>query len=142
MSFLGGTAAGLRALGGNKEAMSKLRIAILDDYQYAARKYGDWDSLDRRVVVFHEPLGDADAVVSQLVEFDVGGNAGGERERVDGLEREGRRPVTGARQGKRPGPTVPRWSSESRGTIRIPRAAWSFRVVVADNQKRDGPWDV
>jgi phosphoglycerate dehydrogenase-like enzyme len=54
-----------------KETMSKLRIAVLDDYQYAARKYGDWDSLDSQVVVFHEPLGDADTVVSQLAEFDV-----------------------------------------------------------------------
>jgi phosphoglycerate dehydrogenase-like enzyme len=51
--------------------MSKLRIAVLDDYQHAARKYGDWDSLEAHVEVFHEPFADADAVVSRLAEFDV-----------------------------------------------------------------------
>src|ERR1043166_9587740 len=53
-----------------KEAkMTDLRIAILDDYQYAARRYGDWNSLDAQLEVFHEPFADADAVVSQLAEF-------------------------------------------------------------------------
>jgi phosphoglycerate dehydrogenase-like enzyme len=51
--------------------MSKLCIAVLDDFQYAARKYGDWDSLDAEVVVFHEPFLGAEAVVTALAEFDV-----------------------------------------------------------------------
>jgi phosphoglycerate dehydrogenase-like enzyme len=54
-----------------KTKMNTLRIAVIDDYQHAARKYGDWASLDAEVEMFHEPLGDADAVVSQLAEFDV-----------------------------------------------------------------------
>jgi phosphoglycerate dehydrogenase-like enzyme len=36
-----------------------------------ARKYGDWDSLDAQVEVFHDPFPDTDAVVAQLAEFDV-----------------------------------------------------------------------
>jgi phosphoglycerate dehydrogenase-like enzyme len=51
--------------------MTDLRIAVLDDYQYAARRYGDWNSLDAQLEVFHEPFADVDAVVSQLAEFDV-----------------------------------------------------------------------
>ena len=51
--------------------MTDLRIAVLDDYQYAARRYGDWNSLDAQVEVFHEPFADVDEVVSQLAEFDV-----------------------------------------------------------------------
>jgi phosphoglycerate dehydrogenase-like enzyme len=51
--------------------MSKLCIAVLDDYPYAARKGGHWDSLDAEVVVFHEPFPGAEAVVTALAEFDV-----------------------------------------------------------------------
>jgi phosphoglycerate dehydrogenase-like enzyme len=51
--------------------MTDLRIAVLDDYQYVARRYGDWNSLDAQLEVFHEPFADVDAVVSQLAEFDV-----------------------------------------------------------------------
>ena len=54
-----------------KTKMSKLRIAVIDDYQHVARKYGDWDSLGAQVAVFHEPFPDAFAVVSALAEFDV-----------------------------------------------------------------------
>lgn len=48
-----------------------MRIAVLDDYQHVARKYGDWDSLEAHVEVFHGPLSDADKVVAQLADFDV-----------------------------------------------------------------------
>jgi phosphoglycerate dehydrogenase-like enzyme len=51
--------------------MGKLRIAVLDDYQHVARKFGDWDSLDADIEVFHEPLPDVAAVVSRLAGFDV-----------------------------------------------------------------------
>ena len=51
--------------------MSTLRIAVIDDYQHVARKYGDWDCLDAEVEMFHEPFPDTDAVVSQLAGFDV-----------------------------------------------------------------------
>jgi phosphoglycerate dehydrogenase-like enzyme len=43
------------------------RIAILDDYQDVARRYGDWDSLDAEVVVFTEHHDDID----HLERFDV-----------------------------------------------------------------------
>jgi phosphoglycerate dehydrogenase-like enzyme len=43
------------------------RVAILDDYQNAARAFGDWDSLDAEVVVFREHLED----IAPLEPFDV-----------------------------------------------------------------------
>ena len=43
------------------------RIAILDDYQDVARRYGDWDSLDAEVVVFTEHRDD----IGHLEPFDV-----------------------------------------------------------------------
>ncbi|MEU9330858.1 D-2-hydroxyacid dehydrogenase family protein [Streptomyces canus] len=48
-----------------------MRIAVLDDYQHVARKYADWGSLKAHVQMFHAALPDADAVVSQLADFDV-----------------------------------------------------------------------
>ena len=51
--------------------MSKLRIAILDDYQDVALTYADWTSLRADVKVFRSAFPDADAVVSQLTDFDV-----------------------------------------------------------------------
>jgi phosphoglycerate dehydrogenase-like enzyme len=48
-----------------------MRIAILDDYQHMATELADWDSLDARIEVFHEPFPDAETVVSRLAEFDV-----------------------------------------------------------------------
>jgi phosphoglycerate dehydrogenase-like enzyme len=47
------------------------RVAILDDYQDAAREFGDWDSLDAEVVVFHDHLTGDDEVVERLQPFDV-----------------------------------------------------------------------
>jgi phosphoglycerate dehydrogenase-like enzyme len=43
------------------------RIAILDDYQDVARRYGDWDSLDAEVVVFTDHHDD----IGHLEPFDV-----------------------------------------------------------------------
>jgi phosphoglycerate dehydrogenase-like enzyme len=43
------------------------RIAILDDYQDVARRFGDWDSLDAEVVVFTEHHDD----IGHLEPFDV-----------------------------------------------------------------------
>jgi phosphoglycerate dehydrogenase-like enzyme len=48
-----------------------MRIAILDDYQYVALDFADWDSLDAEVQVFHEPFADEDALVRGLAGFDV-----------------------------------------------------------------------
>jgi phosphoglycerate dehydrogenase-like enzyme len=51
--------------------MTKMRIAVINDYQHAALKLGDWDSLDADVEVFDKPFADADTVVDQLAGFDV-----------------------------------------------------------------------
>ena len=48
-----------------------LRVAILDDYQDVVLTYADWASLHAEVKVFRSALPDADAVVSELADFDV-----------------------------------------------------------------------
>jgi phosphoglycerate dehydrogenase-like enzyme len=49
-----------------------LRIAVIDDYQRVAARYADWSRLStREVVFFHEPLGDASAVIAALEGFDI-----------------------------------------------------------------------
>jgi phosphoglycerate dehydrogenase-like enzyme len=48
-----------------------MRIAILDDYQYVALGFADWDSLGAEIRVFHEPFADEDALVRELTGFDV-----------------------------------------------------------------------
>ena len=50
-----------------------LRIAVLDDYQYAAATYADWSRLPEsvEVVEFADHLADADALVRRLAPFDV-----------------------------------------------------------------------
>ncbi|MFC9766544.1 D-2-hydroxyacid dehydrogenase family protein [Rhodococcus jostii] len=48
-----------------------MRIAILDDYQHVAREYADWDSLNARVEVIHDPFPDTETLVARLAEFDV-----------------------------------------------------------------------
>jgi phosphoglycerate dehydrogenase-like enzyme len=47
------------------------RVAILDDYQDAARAFADWDSLDAEVVTFRDHLAGDDEVVERLRDFDV-----------------------------------------------------------------------
>ena len=44
--------------------MGIFRIAILDDYQYVAREYADWDSLDAQVKVFRVPIANSDAFIA------------------------------------------------------------------------------
>jgi len=52
--------------------MTRMRIAILNDYQHAALDLADWDSLGaEEVKVFDEAFPDDDALVDQLKEFDV-----------------------------------------------------------------------
>lgn len=50
-----------------------VRVAVLDDYQSVARKFGNWDSLASRaeVTVFSNNIADADALVERLAPFDV-----------------------------------------------------------------------
>ena len=49
------------------------RIAVLDDWQGVARSSADWSALEQRaeIVFFGQALGDADAVVEALAEFDI-----------------------------------------------------------------------
>jgi phosphoglycerate dehydrogenase-like enzyme len=51
--------------------MGNMRIAIIDDYQHVARTFADWDSLNARVEVFHDPFPDAETLIARLAEFDV-----------------------------------------------------------------------
>ncbi|WP_019853597.1 D-2-hydroxyacid dehydrogenase family protein [Actinopolyspora mortivallis] len=48
-------------------------VAVLDDYQNVARRYGDWESLpaDTEVVIFDEHIGDPEELVRELRRFDV-----------------------------------------------------------------------
>jgi phosphoglycerate dehydrogenase-like enzyme len=48
------------------------RIAVLDDYQRAAHRFADWDSLKPHdVTFFHAPLGGPDAIAAALQPFDI-----------------------------------------------------------------------
>jgi len=48
-------------------------IAVLDDWQHAARRFADWSGIDAKadVTVFDDHLADADAVVARLRAFDA-----------------------------------------------------------------------
>ncbi len=46
-----------------------MRIAVLDDYQGAARDSADWGGLD--VTFFADHLADEDALAARLAPFDV-----------------------------------------------------------------------
>lgn len=48
-----------------------MRIAVLDDYQKAAHRFADWDSLGAEVVFLHDHLADTQAVTAALDGFDV-----------------------------------------------------------------------
>lgn len=48
-----------------------MRIAVLDDYQNVATRFGDWPSLGAEVVVFNEHIADADELVRALAGFEV-----------------------------------------------------------------------
>ena len=49
------------------------RLAVLDDYQHAAERYGDWRPLAGRadVTVFHDTPPDMSALVARLLPFDL-----------------------------------------------------------------------
>lgn len=49
------------------------KLAILDDYEHAALAMTDWSPLgdDVDLTAFHEPLGDVDALVERLGEFEL-----------------------------------------------------------------------
>ena len=47
------------------------RVAIVDDYQDAARRLADWKSLPAEVVVFRDHLSDESQVAARLADFDV-----------------------------------------------------------------------
>jgi phosphoglycerate dehydrogenase-like enzyme len=48
-----------------------VRVAVLDDYQNAAHRFADWDSLDADVTFFHEHIADTDALAEALKGHDV-----------------------------------------------------------------------
>lgn len=50
-----------------------MKIAVLDDYQNVAREFADFTPLeaDHDVTIFNEHLGDRDAVVAALADYDV-----------------------------------------------------------------------
>src|SRR3954454_16606241 len=56
-----------------EERSGPLRVAVLDDYQEVAQRFGPWDRLGPAVDVttFHDHLADDDAVVARLAAFDA-----------------------------------------------------------------------
>ncbi len=50
-----------------------LRVAVLDDYQQVARRFGPWERLPQgsEVAVFHDHLAEQDAVIRRLLPFEV-----------------------------------------------------------------------
>jgi phosphoglycerate dehydrogenase-like enzyme len=50
---------------------SRMKIAILDDYQKVATTLADWESLNAEIVVFTTPFANAEEVVRSLAGFDV-----------------------------------------------------------------------
>lgn len=50
-----------------------MKIAVLDDYLHIARDFAEWSQLppDSELTVFHEPIGDEDALATALAPFDI-----------------------------------------------------------------------
>jgi phosphoglycerate dehydrogenase-like enzyme len=50
-----------------------MKIAVLDDYLQIARKFADWSRLpaDSKLEIFHEPIGDVDALAATLAPFEI-----------------------------------------------------------------------
>ena len=50
-----------------------MKIAVIDDYQKIAREMADWSAIEgaHDVTFFHEPIGERDAVVAALKDFEV-----------------------------------------------------------------------
>jgi phosphoglycerate dehydrogenase-like enzyme len=51
--------------------MERLRVAVLDDYQHAARRFADWQALSAEVVFLHDAFADSAATVEGLAAYDV-----------------------------------------------------------------------
>ncbi|MCH9017962.1 MAG: D-2-hydroxyacid dehydrogenase family protein, partial [Chloroflexi bacterium] len=53
--------------------MTKLKLAILDDYQATAKDLGDWSQLPpgTEVEYFHDHIADEDQLVERLKDFDM-----------------------------------------------------------------------
>jgi phosphoglycerate dehydrogenase-like enzyme len=53
--------------------MPQMKIAVLDDYLKIARKFADWSRLPpgSGLEIFHEPIGDVDALATTLAPFDI-----------------------------------------------------------------------
>ena len=62
-----------RKTGSGADAGPPVSVAILDDYQNAARSRGNWSSLLPRanVVFFHDHVADVDSLAARLLNFDV-----------------------------------------------------------------------
>lgn len=48
-----------------------MRVAVLDDYQNAAHRFADWDSLDAEVTFLHDTVAGIDALAAALRPYDV-----------------------------------------------------------------------
>ena len=50
-----------------------MKIAVVDDYQKIAHEMADWSAIEaaHELKFFHEPIGDRDAVVAALKDYDV-----------------------------------------------------------------------
>ena len=55
--------------------MTAIRVAVIDDWQRAARELADWSPLERRAQIEfihrHYPAADEEAAVHDLREFDI-----------------------------------------------------------------------
>jgi phosphoglycerate dehydrogenase-like enzyme len=60
-----------RAGGSVRPPLSRLAIAILDDFQDVARSFGPWDGLDADVTVFTDHLDGTGPLAERLAPFDV-----------------------------------------------------------------------
>ena len=60
-----------RLIAGSVPAMTRSKIAVLDDYQGVADQSADWGRLDAEIEFFGEHLGSEDVAASRLADFDV-----------------------------------------------------------------------
>jgi phosphoglycerate dehydrogenase-like enzyme len=53
--------------------MKKIKIAVLDDYQGAARKMADWSEVEKIsiITIFHDHLADQQELIERLAPFDI-----------------------------------------------------------------------
>src|SRR5215217_8241325 len=66
------TTASVRAPAHDREPLlSRVAVAILDDYQDVARSFGPWEQLEASVTVFDDHLADVERLAERLAPFDV-----------------------------------------------------------------------